>query len=177
MRPGRVPLAEIKTDDIDAAAVMVQEGTRDKPGIILGAAYHAACRQQTTDGRQSANSERRPTRCGRFAVLRPPHSVKKKAGVLAGLKDWGIEPYAETLARSVRTPGGWGAEESGTRSGPGLEATVCYFAGQLGGCLAEMGPHYDSLNEAVIPAGLNRRSAVAVLGIGAPPSRSAQRRL
>lgn len=34
-----VPLSEIKADDADAAAVMVQEGTRDKPGIILGAAY------------------------------------------------------------------------------------------------------------------------------------------
>ena len=34
-----VPMSDIKTDDIDAAAVMVQEGTHDKPGIILGAAY------------------------------------------------------------------------------------------------------------------------------------------
>jgi hypothetical protein len=34
-----LPLADIKADDIDAAAVMVQEGTHDKPGIILGAAY------------------------------------------------------------------------------------------------------------------------------------------
>jgi hypothetical protein len=34
-----VPLAQIKAEGIDAAAVMVQEGSRDKPGIILGAAY------------------------------------------------------------------------------------------------------------------------------------------
>jgi hypothetical protein len=34
-----VPTSEIKTDDIDAAAVIVQEGSRDKPGIILGAAF------------------------------------------------------------------------------------------------------------------------------------------
>jgi len=34
-----VPMAEIKSDDIDAAAVMVQAGTHDKPGIILGAAF------------------------------------------------------------------------------------------------------------------------------------------
>ncbi len=34
-----VPISDIKSDDIDAAAVMVQEGTHDKPGIILGAAY------------------------------------------------------------------------------------------------------------------------------------------
>jgi len=34
----KVPLSELKTDGADAAAVLVQEGTRDKPGIILGAA-------------------------------------------------------------------------------------------------------------------------------------------
>jgi hypothetical protein len=34
-----IPLSDIKADDIDAAAVMVQEGSRDKPGLILGAAY------------------------------------------------------------------------------------------------------------------------------------------
>ncbi len=34
-----VPIAELKTEGVDAAAVLVQEGTRDKPGIILGAAY------------------------------------------------------------------------------------------------------------------------------------------
>jgi hypothetical protein len=35
------------------------------------------------------------------------------------------------------------------RSGPGREATVHCFAGQLGACWAELGPHYDSINEAV----------------------------
>lgn len=34
----RIPVAEIETGNIDAAAVMVQEGTRQKPGIVLGAA-------------------------------------------------------------------------------------------------------------------------------------------
>src|SRR5215469_11027635 len=34
-----VPISQIKIDGIDAAAVMVQEGTRERPGIILGAAY------------------------------------------------------------------------------------------------------------------------------------------
>jgi hypothetical protein len=34
-----VPMSEIRGTDIDAAAVMVQEGTREKPGVILGAAY------------------------------------------------------------------------------------------------------------------------------------------
>jgi len=44
-----VPMSEIKTGEIDAAAVMVQEGTHDKPGIILGAAY-TTLEPQTTDG-------------------------------------------------------------------------------------------------------------------------------
>ncbi|HEX4407936.1 MAG TPA: DUF1223 domain-containing protein [Xanthobacteraceae bacterium] len=34
-----VPTAQIAADGADAAAVVVQEGTHDKPGIILGAAY------------------------------------------------------------------------------------------------------------------------------------------
>jgi hypothetical protein len=34
-----IPIADLKTDDADAAVVMVQEGTHDKPGIVLGAAY------------------------------------------------------------------------------------------------------------------------------------------
>jgi hypothetical protein len=33
-----VPVARIRTDDVDAAAVMIQDGTREKPGVILGAA-------------------------------------------------------------------------------------------------------------------------------------------
>ena len=34
-----LPLSDLKSDGVDAAAVMVQEGSHDKPGIILGAAY------------------------------------------------------------------------------------------------------------------------------------------
>ena len=45
-----VPLAEIENDDIDGAAVLVQEGTREKPGVILGGAI-TPTRQHTTDGR------------------------------------------------------------------------------------------------------------------------------
>ena len=33
-----VPIAQIKAEGVDAAAVMVQEGSHDKPGIMLGAA-------------------------------------------------------------------------------------------------------------------------------------------
>jgi hypothetical protein len=45
-----IPLSQIEKDDVDGAAVLVQEGTRDKPGVILGAAF-TTIRQQTTDGR------------------------------------------------------------------------------------------------------------------------------
>ena len=34
-----VPIADIETDGIDGAALIVQEGVREKPGIILGAAF------------------------------------------------------------------------------------------------------------------------------------------
>jgi hypothetical protein len=34
-----VPISEIETDEIDAAVVMVQQGTHDRPGIILGAGF------------------------------------------------------------------------------------------------------------------------------------------
>jgi hypothetical protein len=34
-----IPISDVETDGIDAAAVMVQEGTHDKPGVILGAAF------------------------------------------------------------------------------------------------------------------------------------------
>src|SRR5580693_5532989 len=67
------------------------------------------------------------------------------------------------MARSNRTPGGWGAEESGIRSRPGPEATVGCLAGQLGGCWAEMGPDYDSVNEAVIPPRINPAPGIALL--------------
>jgi hypothetical protein len=34
-----VPISEIETDEIDAAVIMVQQGTHDRPGIILGAGF------------------------------------------------------------------------------------------------------------------------------------------
>jgi hypothetical protein len=34
-----VPISEIETDEIDATVVMVQQGTHDRPGIILGAGF------------------------------------------------------------------------------------------------------------------------------------------
>jgi hypothetical protein len=52
-----VPIPEIKTDEIDAAAVMIQEGTHDKPGFILGAAYTPLGHQAPGATRQSINDE------------------------------------------------------------------------------------------------------------------------
>jgi hypothetical protein len=46
-----VPLSQIEASEGDAAAIMVQEGTHDKPGIILGAAYYSLGQQATVDGR------------------------------------------------------------------------------------------------------------------------------
>jgi hypothetical protein len=45
-----VRISEIEASDADSAAVMVQEGTHDKPGIILGAAYYSLGQQSTVDG-------------------------------------------------------------------------------------------------------------------------------
>jgi hypothetical protein len=33
-----VPITELKSEDVDSAVVMIQSGTRDKPGLILGSA-------------------------------------------------------------------------------------------------------------------------------------------
>jgi hypothetical protein len=48
-----VPISDIMTDDVDAVAVMVQQGTHDKPGIVLGAAF-APIGQRTTEIRGQA---------------------------------------------------------------------------------------------------------------------------
>jgi len=42
-----VPLTEIMSEEIDGAAVMVQQGAHDKPGIILGAAFAPLGRHTT----------------------------------------------------------------------------------------------------------------------------------
>jgi hypothetical protein len=52
-----VPLAEIENGEIDAAAVLVQAGTHDKPGIVLGAALIPIA-QQTIGGARQTSSNR-----------------------------------------------------------------------------------------------------------------------
>ena len=36
-----VPLENISRDGVDATAVYVQDGSRDKPGVMLGAAFNS----------------------------------------------------------------------------------------------------------------------------------------
>jgi hypothetical protein len=52
-----VPIADILGEDIDGAAVLVQQGSHDKPGIILGAAFAPVARQ-TTEVREPATHDR-----------------------------------------------------------------------------------------------------------------------
>ncbi len=49
-----IPVSEIEAGDVNAAAVIVQEGTRDKPGIILGAAF-APLGQTSEDGARTTD--------------------------------------------------------------------------------------------------------------------------
>jgi hypothetical protein len=42
-----VPMADILGDDVDAAVVLVQQGSHDKPGLVLGAAFAPVPRQTT----------------------------------------------------------------------------------------------------------------------------------
>lgn len=51
-----VPLDKIKNGKVDAAAVIVQEGTRDKPGIVLGAAYATLGREAAGAAAQTSSN-------------------------------------------------------------------------------------------------------------------------
>jgi hypothetical protein len=49
-------------------------------------------------------------------------------------------------------PGGWGLKKPALEGKTGPEATISFFAFQLGACLAAIGQHYDSTNESVMIA-------------------------
>ena len=51
-----VPLAKIENGKVDAAAVIVQEGTRERPGVVLGAAYTTLGHQAAGEGPQTSSS-------------------------------------------------------------------------------------------------------------------------
>jgi len=44
-----VPTSEVMVDGADGAAVLIQEGTREKPGVILGAAITAGGQHAAVD--------------------------------------------------------------------------------------------------------------------------------
>ena len=45
-----VPTADFMSEGVDGAAVMVQQGVKEKPGIVLGAAFVPIARQTTDNG-------------------------------------------------------------------------------------------------------------------------------
>ena len=51
-----VPLSKLETGAVDAAAVIVQEGTRDKPGVVLGVALTSLARPAPDDKRQTSSN-------------------------------------------------------------------------------------------------------------------------
>lgn len=51
-----VPLNTIEKGKVDAAAVIVQEGTRAKPGVVLGAAYTLLGHEAVDDSAQTSSS-------------------------------------------------------------------------------------------------------------------------
>jgi hypothetical protein len=51
-----IPVSAIEVaDDVDAAVVMVQEGTHEKPGVILGAAYLPIAQLSPSEARHTTN--------------------------------------------------------------------------------------------------------------------------
>jgi hypothetical protein len=54
-----IPISDFMTDQVDAAAVMVQQGSREKPGMILGAAF-VPLGARTTEVRQPASGDQSP---------------------------------------------------------------------------------------------------------------------
>ena len=162
-----VPLENISRDGVDAAVVFVQDGNRENPGPMLGAAYHVAALNSRVVPRhceaQPARDEaiqcfafaelhasqlwiasRMRLQCARARRVEDAHPQKEKGPTLVG-PVMGINSPANRP--DPDDPGGLGAEESGTeRTGP----TQClFFAVRVGGRLSEIGPYYDSNNDPV----------------------------
>jgi len=53
----KVPVSDFAANDIDAAAIVVQQGSREKPGIVLGAAIAPVGPQKTGDGPQTTDGK------------------------------------------------------------------------------------------------------------------------
>jgi hypothetical protein len=50
-----VPTADFMSEGVDGVAVMVQQGVKEKPGIVLGAAFVPIARQTTDNGRRTTD--------------------------------------------------------------------------------------------------------------------------
>ena len=126
------PLAEINAaGEVDSFAVVVQGGKPDTPGNVYGAAMASLdC---------SA-----PLRTQNISNATDLH--EKKGRHEAGLKKLGIEPYAVRIDPIRSSPGGWGAEESGTLRDRVLRPCIAMFRGECG---TEFGPYCGSVHEAV----------------------------
>ena len=149
-----VPLENISREGVDAAVVYVQDGKRDRPGPMLGAAHVAAlnhlhpvvlgCAARQADRFCS----RGPAAAG--AALAADHTViarpKKKGPTLVG-PVWGFSPLRTGPIPTA--PGGWGLRNPEPK-GPG-QRSDCFFARQRGGRLAEVGQYYDFANDPVTP--------------------------
>src|SRR5205814_248181 len=75
---------------------------------------------------------------------------EKRAGTEAGPKIvGGLNRTRNNLARSVRAPGGWGAEESGALRDR-ARGNCHHHTARLGGALSEIWQQYDFINKSVI---------------------------
>ena len=104
-----VPISDFMTDQVDAAAVMVQQGSHEKPGMILGAAF-VPLGARTTEVRQPASGDQFRRTNG--VVLAPACSnnvvANKKAGEQPAITQLGIEPLRENSGPVRPHPGGLG---------------------------------------------------------------------
>src|SRR5262249_48857675 len=74
--------------------------------------------------------------------------AKKKGPACAGPKRRGLNlTRNKPKSRPAQVPGGWGAEESGTRTEPNSYAGL--VASQVDPATAEIGPFYELFNEGV----------------------------
>ena len=104
-----IPKGDYSLKDIDRLDVVVQSGVATKPGLMLGTATDGLLRRS----RQTEHSDRSASKKIGPALSRPE-----------GIR--GLNRTRNSTGPADRAPGGWGAEESGARTGPGLEATVRY---------------------------------------------------
>ena len=160
-----VPLENISRDGVDAAAVYVQDGNRDKPGSDARRGLHAAALTITfpVDSACARSARTVATVCDSgFTALRERRSTARivRRARLGSSANAGSPKRKRTNFRwpsmgiiypanrpDPDDPGGLGAEESGAeRTG----STQDYLlATQQGGRLAEVGRYYDFANDPV----------------------------